>query len=102
MGAIAQLDEAWQEDALSIGDIAECYWTLRRTLDTLTENPIPASKRSLSIGTAVVYIPNAEQHTFGPQMLVDKINRVGWDAQLWNGLGSCRFRSSRGHLDRRC
>ncbi|MFG5382801.1 B12-binding domain-containing protein [Yoonia sp. R2-816] len=88
MGAITQLDQAWQDDTLSIGDITEAYWTLRRTLDALTANPVRATGRSLSIGAAVVYVPSSEQHTFGPQMLVDKINRAGWDAQLWHSLGS--------------
>jgi len=88
MRAINQLDTAWQEDSLSIGEIAECYWTLRRTLDELIASPRLTSRRSLSIGAAVVYIPSSEKHTFGPQMLVDKINRLGWDAQLWHDFDS--------------
>lgn len=101
MGAITQLDEAWQEDALSIGEIAECYWTLRRTLDELIASPFLTSRNSLSIGTAVIYIPGSEQHTFGPQMLVDKINRIGWDAQLWHGFGSGSLKEqlSSNHVD---
>lgn len=88
MGAIAQLDEAWREDKLSIGEIAETYWTLRRTLDELTSSQTQSTKRTLFIGKAVIWIPNSEQHTFGPQMLLDSIRRIGWEAQLWHDLTS--------------
>lgn len=86
MAAIAELDQAWQNDTLSIGEVAEAYWTLRRTLEELTVSPTRTAKPSLSIGKAFVYIPRPEQHTFGPQMLVDRINRVGWDAHLLHSL----------------
>ena len=84
--AICHIDQAWQDDTLCFGDISETYWTLRRTLDVLTAVPVKGRAPSLSIGTAVIYIPSTEQHTFGPQMLVDQINRLGWDAQLQHGL----------------
>ncbi len=84
MGAIAQLEEAWNDDTLAIGEIAETYWTLRRTLDELISTPLQMAKPSLFIGKAVIWIPKTEQHTFGPQMLVDRIERIGWDAQLWH------------------
>ncbi|MEJ8562791.1 hypothetical protein QTO30_17280 [Yoonia sp. GPGPB17] len=88
MGAITQLDQIWQDDTLPIGEIAETYWTLRRTLDELTTTSAEFPGNALSIGRAIIYIPDAEQHTFGPQMLVDKVMRMGWDAQLYYGFGS--------------
>lgn len=88
MGAIAQLDEAWTEDTLSIGEIAETYWTLRRTLDELTSTPKQQARPPLFIGKSIIWIPKTEQHTFGPQMLVDNIRRLGWGAQLWHDLNT--------------
>ncbi|MEY1557890.1 B12-binding domain-containing protein [Yoonia sp. R2331] len=88
LGAIAHLDKAWSDDTLTIGEIAETYWTLRRTLDELTSSQARAAQSSLFIGTAIIWIPKTEQHTFGPQMLVDNIRRFGWDAHLWHDFSS--------------
>ena len=86
MEAIAKLDESWQDDTLSIGIIAEAYWTLRRALDQLVDEPVNTSPQLLNFAKAVVHIPTTEQHTFGPQMLVDQIRRIGWEVRLENGL----------------
>lgn len=84
LGAIAWLDDAWNDDTLSIGEIAETYWTLRRTIDELISPLVQTARTSLVIGKAVIWIPSSEQHTFGPQLLVDNVRRIGWDAHLWH------------------
>lgn len=99
MEAIAELDLAWRDDTLSIGEIVETYWTLRRTMDELVSAPIQTTRTPLVIGKAVICTPSPEQHTFGPQLLADKVRRIGWDARLWHDcaleevtdrLSSCR------------
>lgn len=81
--AIDQLDRDWQDDALMIGDVAEAYWSIRRVINEVSFGQTQKNVPRLRMGTAAIYLPSNEQHTFGPQLLSDQLTRIGWDVELW-------------------
>lgn len=79
---VKRLESDWVEDRSSIGEIVNAFWVLRRVIDDLGAPRSQALSSRMTLGLGLVCAAPAELHTFGAQLLTDRLIREGWRAEL--------------------
>ncbi|MEM9277653.1 MAG: cobalamin B12-binding domain-containing protein [Pseudomonadota bacterium] len=77
---VQRLECDWSSDHLSIHEIANAFWTLRRVLENHKTHK--AMDRHAALGRGLIVVRNGEQHSFGAQLLADRLERSYWEVDL--------------------
>lgn len=75
---IEQLDDDWQHDRVGLQDIANAFWTTRRVLEHVRNSRIDSRVELQKRGKALLSVPEGEEHSFGAQLLADRLSRLDW------------------------
>ena len=75
-----RLEEDWLSDRLGIHEIASAFWTLRRILDQ-NQTRKPKGVQA-SLGKGLIIVRQGEEHSFGAQLLADRLESSHWEVDL--------------------
>ena len=82
IAAIEQLDRDWQLDRRRLVRISTAFWTIRRVLEQRSFQSSLHTSGSVNSPHIVLYAPPDEQHSFGVQLLADRMSREGFTVEL--------------------
>ncbi len=80
LGAIKRLESDWRVDRLAVHEIANAFWTTRRALDALQTSK--SSPKTDTPNKALIVVREGEEHSFGAQLLADRLERLHWDVEM--------------------
>ena len=79
LSTIKRLDLEWRADSLAIHEIANAFWTMRCALDEVHKEN--GYLKSTFRNSALIIVPEGEEHSFGAQLLTGRLERLNWDVE---------------------
>lgn len=79
---IERLNKDWDLDQLSVMEVAEAFWTTHRVVEQMLGQGVPVQRGTRRTGTMLLCVPDCEMHSFGAQIVADKLRRAGFTVDL--------------------
>lgn len=80
---IRALEAEWADDNADFAVITQGFWNLKRLIESLSSSESALVPTARTAGRCVIALADAEEHSFGAQILSEELRANGWDVHLY-------------------